>query len=289
MARLRLMPGLLSWNRKGESMSDMAMQKRLVAAMDNAGMTDNELRAGIAAIIAGESNFQNVGEVSYRNTSNTRIRGIFSSTRPLSEGELTALKQDDAKFFNFVYGPATPAGKQLGNTKDGDGFLYRGRSLIQLTGRGNYARYGELIGRPDLLTRPDLANDPEVGVAIVVAYMKDRYRGGGFERMKRAVGNPVAATEPKKDELFAKYRAEGTFDFRSNASSDMAALRNGDVGPRVSEVQTLLVAKGYFVGPTGVDGDFGNTTESAVRAFQAEEGLPVTGIVDDETEEKLRS
>jgi putative chitinase len=269
-------------------MSDAAMQKRLVAAMDQAGMTDNELRAGTAAIIGGESGFFSVAEASYRNTSNTRIRSIFSSTRPLSEGALTALKQNEEKFFNFVYGPATPAGRQLGNKAEGDGFLYRGRGLIQLTGRGNYARYGQLIGRPDLLTRPDTANDPDVAVAIVVAYMQDRYQGGGFESMKRAVGHAVASTEQKKNELFAKYRAEGTFDFRGSPAGDMVTLRKGDFGPRVSEVQTWLIAKGFFVGPLGVDGDFGNATEHAIKAFQAEEGLHVTGIVDDETEERLR-
>lgn len=269
-------------------MSDAAMQKRLIAAMDQAGMTDNELRAGTAAIIGGESNFTSVAEASYRNTSNTRIRSIFSSTRGLGEGELTALKQDAEGFFNFVYGPATPAGQQLGNTQPGDGFAYRGRGLIQLTGRGNYARYGKLIGRPELLTQPDLANDPDVAVAIVVVYMKDRYQGGGFEAMKRAVGNPVPSTEQKKNELFARYRADGTFDFRGAVPNAAAPLRKGDFGPGVSEVQAWLVAKGYYVGPWGVDGDFGNETQNAVKAFQAQEGLPVTGVVDDETEEKLR-
>lgn len=269
-------------------MSDSAMQKRLIAAMDQAGMTDNELRAGTAAIIGGESDFTSVAEASYRNTSNTRIRSIFASTRQMEEGELTQLKQDAEKFFNFVYGPATNAGRQLGNTDPGDGFLYRGRGLIQLTGRGNYARYGKLIGRPELLAQPDLANDPEVAVAIVVVYMKDRYQGGGFEAMKRAVGNPVPSTEQKKNELFAKYRAEGTFDARGAMPMEAAPLRKGDFGPGVSEVQAWLVARGYFVGPRGVDGDFGNATENAVKAFQAEHGLPITGMVDDETEEKLR-
>lgn len=269
-------------------MSDAAMQKRLIAAMDQAGMTDNELRAGTAAIIGGESNFTSVAEASYRNTSNTRIRSIFSTTRPLSEEALTQLKQDVRKFFNFVYGPATTAGRQLGNTEPDDGFLYRGRGLIQLTGRGNYARYGKLIGRPELLTQPDIANEPDIAVAIVVVYMRDRYQGGGFEAMKRAVGNAVPSTEQKKNELFAKYRAEGTFDFRGGPPSDTAPLRKGGFGPGVSEVQAWLVAKGYFVGPRGVDGDFGNGTENAVKAFQAEEGLPVSGMVDEETEEKLR-
>jgi len=44
----------------------------------------------------------------------------------------------------------------------------------------------------------------------------------------------------------------------------------GDQGNRVREVQCLLVYWGYSVGSSGVDGDFGPATESAVRKFQSD-------------------
>jgi len=44
----------------------------------------------------------------------------------------------------------------------------------------------------------------------------------------------------------------------------------GNTGNRVREVQCLLLYWGYSVGPSGVDGDFGPATESAVRRFQAD-------------------
>jgi peptidoglycan hydrolase-like protein with peptidoglycan-binding domain/DNA-binding XRE family transcriptional regulator len=55
----------------------------------------------------------------------------------------------------------------------------------------------------------------------------------------------------------------------------------------VRAVQLLLSARGLDIGATGPDGVFGAFTESAVRTFQTEAGLPSTGIVDGATWERL--
>ncbi|GAA2628408.1 protein kinase domain-containing protein [Streptomyces vastus] len=63
----------------------------------------------------------------------------------------------------------------------------------------------------------------------------------------------------------------------------------GDSGKRVLQVQCMLTKRGYSVGNTGVDGDFGPGTESAVRSFQSGKELTADGVVGRETWVALRS
>lgn len=59
-----------------------------------------------------------------------------------------------------------------GNEASGDGWHFRGRGLIQLTGRSNYAEYGGLID-VDLETQPNLAVVPEHSFNVAGAYWQE--------------------------------------------------------------------------------------------------------------------
>ncbi|GEM_PF-5665650 len=263
----------------------------LRAEMDRQGMFDNDLRAGTAAIIGGEGGLlKPVREIGYGRTSNERIRGLFGAAKKLSDAQLDALKADDDRFFEAMYGVGTNAGHQLGNTEPGDGAKYRGRGGLQLTGRANYVRYGQLSGHPEIVERPELANDETIGTIIAVAYMLDRYHGGGFERMKAAVGNSIGGPDATKNRLYVQYQASGEFDYHGgDVSTARPTLMRGMKGEAVGIMQRELIADGYHCGRAGDDSDFGGDTEIALNRFKAARGLPADGICDAETWADLTS
>ncbi len=62
---------------------------------------------------------------------------------------------------------------KLGNRGAPDGERYKGRGFVQLTGRNNYKKFGELIGAP-LEKFPDRANDPETAARLLAVFIKAR-------------------------------------------------------------------------------------------------------------------
>lgn len=138
--------------------------QRLIDKMVELGVTDPISQVAMLAVIGKETHFINKKEKGYGGTSNSRIRSIFSRTRSLSDDELNELKSDYDKFFNFVYNG------RIGNNNENDGSKYVGRGYNQLTGKSNYEKYGNAVGK-DLVSNPDIMLDDDVAAEVAVKFL----------------------------------------------------------------------------------------------------------------------
>jgi putative chitinase len=67
--------------------------------------------------------------------------------------------------------------QDLGNTQAGDGLRFKGRGLIQLTGRANYKKMSEKVGK-DLVSNPQLVEQPDLATEVSAIFWHDRTRSG---------------------------------------------------------------------------------------------------------------
>lgn len=97
-----------------------------------------------------------------------------------------------------MYGYKTQKGKQLGNDKEGDGWKYRGRGYIGITGKTNYAMASKDLFKDDrLVTNPDLVNDPKIAPAVTAWYM-ERTRKYMAEKMGYDMKRPLSLEEANR-------------------------------------------------------------------------------------------
>jgi putative chitinase len=184
----------------------------------------------------------------------------------------------------FASGDAYEGRKDLGNTLPGDGRRYKGRGLIQLTGRANYRAYGKAL-KVDLEGKPELAAEPAFSLRIACEYWKSRNINAACDRddlitVTRLINGGTNGLEDRRGYTSrakaAIIRLEGVIMGGETSGSARPVLRRGSKGDAVVQLQVALQKLGFMV---AIDGDFGPGTEVAIARFQRDQRLGVDGIV----------
>jgi len=189
-------------------------QSLVIQALDEAGF-GQRAKANVLAQVSAESNFRPRSEELEKyspkrlfelfGSNQTRNRVMFKTIQEAEE----LVKKGPVAVGDVLYGG------RMGNDRPGDGYKYRGRGFIQITGKDAYDKIGKAIGI-DLLNNPDLANDPSIAARIVPAFFT-LYKGKRPEDLEDI--NTVNRLVGAADELSISKRAGLAAEFESRLAT----------------------------------------------------------------------
>ncbi len=145
------------------------LQKALGVTADGA-MGQNTLRALFARLGAVPAR---AGELALSANVHFRTYGILETEQRLAHF-MAQLAHESGGFRymeEIASGQAYEGRADLGNVVAGDGKLFKGRGVLQITGRANYKKFGRLIGI-DLENHPELAAVPSISIQIACEYWR---------------------------------------------------------------------------------------------------------------------
>jgi putative chitinase len=144
---------------------DPSWLEPLTAAFHRFDISTPERQAAFIGQCAHESgNFKTLQE-----NLNYSAKGLNATwpSRFASEADAQPFHRNPEKIANKVYSG------RMGNTEDGDGWKYRGRGLIQLTGKDNYRLASDALG-VDFVANPDLVLTKENAALTAAWYWNKR-------------------------------------------------------------------------------------------------------------------
>jgi putative chitinase len=192
------------------------------------------------------------------------------------------------KIANYVYMDKNRSkGGALGNVKDGDGWLFSGKGLKQVTGRANTTAFGKTVG----MTAEEAAAyllTKKGALESALWFWNSRNLNevadtGDQVRLTKIInGGDIGLADRQARYARAMAALGGKIEVSINSQITDAVtqvLRRGSKGDMVKKMQAKL-------GLTA-DGDFGPGTEAALKKWQSANGLTADGVAGPKTITKL--
>ena len=206
------------------------------------------------------------------NYSSDALNRVFPKYFERAGRDATEYHRQPEKIANVIYANRM----DNGDTASGDGYRFRGRGVIQLTGRANYTNFGKSISK-----------SPEQ----VVEYLETKqgalesacwfWSTNGLNRyadaqdivgMTKRINGGTIGLEDRKKHYKHALEVFGEHYDPSKVEAPLETVRRGSKGPTVVKVQKALNI-------TPADGDYGPGTELHVKRWQQSNGLTPDGIM----------
>jgi putative chitinase len=251
------------------------------------GITTDKRIAGFIAQCAHESMDFRVLQENLNYKEATLLK-VFPRYFGPGKESAAAYAGNPEKIANYVYMDKNRSkGGALGNVKEGDGWLFSGKGLKQVTGRANTTAFGKTVG----MTAEEAAAyllTKKGALESALWFWGSRNLNevadtGDQVRLTKIInGGDIGLADRQARYAKAMAALGGKIDTPAPAASPSASggtLRRGSKGDDVKKMQAKL-------GLTA-DGDFGPGTEAALKKWQADNGLTADGVAGPKTLAKL--
>ena len=160
-----------------------------------------------------------------------------------------------------------------------DGYNFRGRGFLQVTGRDGYAEITKRTGL-DAENNPSLLNDPENGLIVACAMWDwkncNSYADqGNFVALTKKINGGYIGLQDRLDWL-KKVQNIVHWPIKSVAAGDKDVEASLSVA-RIKAVQVKLQALGLYAG--SIDGILGKISRAGLKSYQASHGLAGAGKI----------
>jgi putative chitinase len=241
--------------------------------------TPNRIAGFFAQTCHESMNFSVLSEnLSYRKET---LEKLFSKYFSKAGRNAADYEKQPEKIANFIYA------NRLGNgdTASGDGFKFRGRGIVQLTGRDNITAFGKSVGMtPEQAI--DYLQTKKGALESACWYWNSRKINIACDerdivKMTKLVnGGTIGLDDRKKHYEQALAVLGGAVPAPiTHASAIPGVLKKGSTGENVKRMQAELGLE--------ADGSFGPATEAALKKWQTANGLAADGVAGPKTLAKL--
>ena len=225
-----------------------------------------------AAHFFGQTSHETGGFKSFSENLNYNAKGLMSVFKKYFSNEKLAKQYErkPEKIANRVYA------SRMGNDNEasGDGWKYRGRGALQLTGKDNYSAFSKYCNRPDVMTNPDIvANELAFESAMfffdqnklwsicdqgvsdeAILSLTKKINGGThglddrknktktyFAQLSAPVPVPIAATKTETNEvkISAEMQLTKNFNLKEFIKSETATRKRIDNTPNAEHAENL--------------------------------------------------